>query len=221
MTNNKTKRRFGFSRDEYSILSKLNTPARIQDYLDRLDYNLEKLGETCYSPRTVLAKQQANCIEGAIFAAAVLRMHGHPPLILDLTSVRDDDHVLAVVKLDGCWGALSKSKYSGLSFREPIYRTLRELVLSYFECYFNFDSEKTLRGYSRPVNLSRFDKRGWMTSAENLFYIPEYLGLQVAHTEILTRKMIRHLRPVTPLMKDAGELWMKKKGILEKVRGES
>jgi len=221
MNNNTTKHHFGFTRNEYSILSKLNTLARIQDYIDHLDYNLEKLGETCYSPRTVLAKQQANCIEGAIFAAAVLRVQGHPPLILDLTSVRDDDHVLAVVKQDGYWGALSKSKYSGLSFREPIYRTIRELALSYFECYFNFDGEKTLRGYSRPVNLARFDKFGWMTSAENLFYIPEYLGLQVAHTEFLTKKMIHNLRPVTPLMKDAGELWMKRKGVLEKLRGVS
>jgi hypothetical protein len=213
-------RRFGFSKEEYAILSKLNTPVKIQDYVDRLEYNLEESGETLYSPRTVLKQQRANCIEGAIFAAAALRVHGYPPLIVDLISVRDDDHVLAVFKRRGHFGAIAKSKYTGLTFREPIHRTLRELAISYFECYFNYDGEKTLRGYSRPVNLSRFDGIDWMTTEEHLFRIADHLAAMASHTKLLTPPMTRTLRPVTPLMKESGELWMRKRELLKKLRGK-
>ncbi len=211
-----TIRRFGFTTREYEILSRLNTPVKIQDFLDRVKYNLEEDGETLYSPRSVLKHRSANCIEGAIFAAAALRVHGYPPLNIVLNSIRDDDHVLAVYKQRDHWGALSKSKYSGLSFREPVHRTLRELALSYFEFYFNYDGEKTLRGYSRPVNLARFDKRNWMTSGDDLFYISDYLG-EIAMTPLFTPAMARGFRDVSPLMKESGELWMIKKGILKKL----
>ena len=103
-------------------------------------------------------------MEGALLAAAALRVQGFPPLLLDLEAVRDDDHVLAVFKQHGHWGAIAKSNYSGLRFREPVYCNLRELAMSYFEHYYNLEAEKTLRAYSRPVNLGRFDRIGWMTA---------------------------------------------------------
>jgi hypothetical protein len=217
-TNPKSK--FGFPKEECRVLSQLNTPKKVQDFVDRIEYNLEEHGETCYSPRRVLMEKKANCIEGAIFAAAALRFHGHPPLIVDLTSVRDDDHILAVFKKRGHWGAIAKSKYSGLVFREPIHRTIRELAISYFESYFNFDGEKTLRGYSRPINLSRFDSRDWMKSEKDVFFIADYLN-EITHKSLITNSMVRDLRMVTPLMKEAGELWMIKRGLLKKPRSKN
>ena len=117
---------------------------------------------------------------------------GHPPLLLDLEAVRDDDHVLAVFRSRGCWGAVAKSNYSGLRYREPVYRTLRELVMSYFEHYYNPAGQRTLRGYSRPVNLKRFDRIGWMTAEEDVWAIPEYL-CDVGHTRLLAPDMERAL----------------------------
>ena len=137
------KRNFGFSPKECKILSKLNNPKKIQDFLDKIEYNLEEEGETCFSPKKVLNEKKANCIEGAIFAAAALRFHGYPPLIVDLISVRDDDHIIAVFKQGNHWGSIAQSKYTGLRYREPIHKTIRELAISYFEGYFNFAGEKT------------------------------------------------------------------------------
>jgi hypothetical protein len=168
----------------YKTLRKLTTPERIQKFLDDLPYNKEKDGDTCRSPRLVLEYNTAHCFEGALFAAAALQTGGRPPLILDLESVRDDDHVIAVYRANGCWGAIGKSNYAGLRFRSPVYRTLRELVMSYFEHYYNLQGEKTLRAYSRPVNLTRFDSINWMTSEEPLWAIPEYL-CEIKHTSIL------------------------------------
>ena len=168
-----------------NLLRKLSTPVKIQKYLDDLPYNKEKDGETCRSPQLVIRHQTAHCFEAALFGAAALRAHGYPPLILDLESVRDDDHVIAVFRMDGCWGAIAKSNYAGLRFRSPVYRTLRELALSYFEHYYNLKGEKTLRGYSRPVNLARFDAIDWMSTDEPLWTIPEYL-CEIKHTPILT-----------------------------------
>jgi hypothetical protein len=174
----------------YSVLRKLSTPEKIQRYLDDLPYNKEKDGETCRSPSLVIEHNSAHCFEGALFAAAALRVSGRPPLILDLAAVRDDDHVIAIYRTGDCWGAIGKSNYSGLRFRSPVYRTLRELALSFFEHYYNLKGEKTLRSYSRPVNLSRFDSIEWMRSAEPLWAIPEYL-CEIKHVPIFqpTRRM--------------------------------
>src|SRR5437870_8882852 len=178
------------TKSELHLLRKLSTPEKIQKYLDDLPYNKEKEGETCYSPRLVIRHDTAHCFEGALFAAAALRVNGRPPLILDLAAVRDDDHVIAVYRTDGFWGSIGKSNYAGLRFRSPVYRTLRELALSYFEHYYNLKGEKTLRAYSRPVNLTRFDRIGWMTSEEALWAIPEHL-CEIKHTPIFhpTRRM--------------------------------
>jgi len=175
---------------EFQLLRRLSTPEKIQKYLDDLPYNKEKDGETCYSPRVVIRHHTAHCFEGALFAAAALRVSGRPPLILDLEAVRDDDHVLAVYRTAGHWGAIGKSNYAGLRFRSPVYKTLRELALSYFEHYYNLSGEKTLRAYSRPVNLASFDSIDWMVSEEPLWAIPEYL-VGIKHTKLFhpTKRM--------------------------------
>jgi hypothetical protein len=176
---------------ETRLLRKLSTPWKIQKFLDDLPYNKEPNGETCRSPRRTMRDETAHCFEAALLAAAALRVNGHPPLILDLESVRDDDHVIAVYRLEGCWGSIAKSNYAGLRFREPVYRSLRELVMSYFEHYYNLRGEKTLRAFSRPVNLRRFDRMNWMTSEEDVWEIPEYLTT-IPHTPIL--KTLRRMR---------------------------
>jgi hypothetical protein len=195
----------GFDRQERTVFRRLTTPARIQRFLDELAYNKEPGGPTCYSPRRVLELGAAHCMEGALFGAAALRVLGHPPMLLDLEAVRDDDHVLAIFRERGHWGALAKSNYSGLRFREPVYRTLRELAVSYFEHYFNLRGEKTLRRYSRPVNLKRFDRIHWMTSAEDVWEIPEYL-VEIAHTPLLSPAMERALARMDARLMAAGQV---------------
>ena len=181
----KSAEKFNLSSEELRLLRSLSTPHRIQKYLDDLPYNKERDGETCRSPRRVLRDQTAHCFEGALLAAAALRVNGRDPLILDLESVRDDDHVIAIYRDYECWGAIAKSNYSGLRFREPVYRSLRELALSFFEHYYNLQGEKTLRAFSRPVNLKRFDRIEWMAAEEDLWDIPEYLTT-ISHTHLLT-----------------------------------
>jgi hypothetical protein len=197
---------FHFDIRERKIFRALNTPVRIQQFLDNeIHYNLEPGGDTCYSPRTVLQKRVAHCMEGAMLAAVALRLLGHPPLLVDLEAVRDSDHVLAVYRANGYWGAVAKSDYSGLRSREPVYRTIRELVMSYFEHYFNPAGEKTLRAYSRPVNLRQFDRRDWMTSEEDVWVVPNYL-CGIKHTPVLTRTMLRKVGPMDKRLFAAGRL---------------
>jgi len=182
-----------FTSAERAVFRCLNKPEKIQQFLDcDLAYNTDPDGPSCRSPRRVLRDRTAHCMEGALFGAAALRTLGHPPLLLDLEAVRDDDHVLAIFQVRGRWGAIAKSNYSGLRYREPVYRTLRELAMSYFEHYFNLRKEKTLRGYSRPVNLTRFDSLGWMTAEEDPWTIPEYL-CSIAHTPLLPDWLVPRL----------------------------
>jgi len=193
-----------FTAGERAVFRRLNTPEKIQRFVDfDLAYNKERDGETCRSPRRVLRDRTAHCMEGALFAAAALRMLGHPPLLLDLEAVRDDDHVLAIFREHGHWGALAKSNYSGLRYREPVYRTLRELAMSYFEHYYNLRKEKTLRAYSRPVNLARFDGRNWMIAEHDVWEIPEYL-CTIAHTPILSKRLESRLGRVDARLFAAG-----------------
>jgi len=192
-----------FTAAERAVFRRLRSPDKIQRFLDDLAYNKEPAGPTCRSPRRVLRDRTAHCMEGALFGAAALRVAGHPPLLLDLEAVRDDDHVLAIFRQHGCWGALAKSNYSGLRFREPVYRSLRELAMSYFEHYYNLRREKTLRNYSRPVNLRRFDAIQWMTSEEDVWSIPEYL-CTIGHTPLLTSAVVRSLGRVDSRLFAAG-----------------
>ena len=189
---------------ERAVFRRLNTPEKIQRFLDHdIAYNKEPDGATCYSPRRVLRERKAHCMEGALFGAAALRALGHPPLLLDLEAVRDDDHVLAIFRRDGCWGAIAKSNYSGLRYREPVYRGLRELAMSYFEHYYNPRREKTLRNYSRPVNLRRFDSIDWMTAEEDVWAIPEYLTT-IRHTPLIGPRVERRLGRVDDRLFAAG-----------------
>jgi hypothetical protein len=183
----------GFNQAELRTLTGLKTPERIQRFLDQdISYNKEPGGVTCRSPRRVLRDGVAHCMEGALLGAAALRVLGHPPLLVDLEAVRDDDHVLAVFRVRSHWGAIAKSNYAGLRYREPVYRTLRELAMSYFEHYYNLKGEKTLRTYSRPVKLTRFDPIGWMTAEEDVWAIPEYLVV-IPHIPLLAPGMDRKL----------------------------
>jgi Transglutaminase-like superfamily len=192
---------------ERKILRRLKSPVKIQQFLDdRIAYNQEPRGHTCYSPRQVLREGVAHCMEGALLAAMALRNLGHPPLLVDLEAIRDTDHVLAVYRVDGYWGALAKSDYSGLRSREPVYATVRELAMSYFEHFYNPAGEKTLRAYSKPVNLTRFDRSiHWMTTLDEVWPIPEYL-CEIPHTSILTPAMEKRLARMDRKLYAAGRL---------------
>jgi hypothetical protein len=201
--------------EEKRIFSKLNTYLKIQDFLEGIEYNLEEKGDTFYSPRQVLREMKANCIEGAIFAAACLYYNGQPPILGQLIAHpnKDDDHVLALYAIDGRWGSISKTKYPALSFREPIFLNLRELSLTYFESYFSYEGEKSLIGYTKPVDLRIFDKKGWITEEKNIKYISDHL-CKSKTIRLLSKKAEQNLKPVTPLMKEAGEIWVNKKRIM-------
>ena len=184
----------GFTPRELRALRALRTPAGIQRALDAMPYHL---AATAWSPRRVLREHTAHCLEGAVFAASALRVLGFRPLLLDLEAVQDTDHVVSVFRLRGHWGAIAKSNFSGLRYREPVYRSLRELAMSYFDDYINLRGERTLRAYSRPVDLARFDRvrPGWMTSEDDLWWIAEQL-FEIRHTALLTPALIRHLSRV-------------------------
>ncbi len=192
--------------DERRQLGRLTTPAKIQDFLNALPFHAVPDNDTCMSPRRVLREKTAQCMEGAMFAAAALRFHGYPPLVLDLEAEKDDaDHVVAVFRDRGCWGAISKTNHAVLRYREPVYRSVRELVMSFFHEYFLNNGKKTLRAYSLPVDLSRFDTQGWMTSEDDVWYIPEYL-VDVRHYPILTPHQRRSLRKADAIEIAAGKI---------------
>jgi hypothetical protein len=195
-----------FYPSERKILKRLTSPARIQRFLDEgLGYNLEPHGHTCYSPRLALKHRVAHCMEGALVAAMALRFLGHPPLIVDLEAVRDSDHVLAVYRIGGLWGALAKSDYAGLRSREPVYRTIRELVMSYFEHYYNHAGEKTLRAFSRPITLARFDSSGWMTAERDVWEIPNHL-CDISHKPVFPARRGRLLARMDQRLYKAGRV---------------
>jgi hypothetical protein len=183
---------WGFSWSESRKLRSLKGPYGIQRLLDDMPYHLE---DTAWSPRRVLRENTSHCYEGALFAAAALRMNGYPPLIWDLEAERDTDHVIAIYRIDGCWGAVAKSNFTGCRFREPVYRSLRELAMSYFNIYHNLRGERTLRTFSRPVHMKRFDHLNWMTTEKPVWFVAEYL-LKIPHTRLLTDKQVKRLHRV-------------------------
>lgn len=196
-----------FTVAELRQLRALKTPTGVQFYLDSLPYHL---ADTSWSPRKVLQESTAHCLEGAIFAAAALRVLGYPPLLWDLEAINDTDHVLAIFKVRGCWGAVAKSNFTGCRYREPVYRTLRELAMSFFNVYFNLRGERTLRRYSRPVDLSRFDDRHWMTSERSIWFIAEYL-CSIPHRSLLTAAQSRRLTRLDQRTRTAEMLGHRKK----------
>ena len=197
---------------EFTIYKKLNTPGKIQDFLDALPINFEDDGDTCRSPLMTLRINKAHCIEGALIAAAALWYHGQKPLLLDLKTTEDDsDHVVALFKQKGLWGAVSKTNHAVLRYRDPIYRTVRELVLSYFNEYFLDNGKKTLRSFSAPFSLLAFDNE-WLTSPDNLWGVSEGLD-DAPHFDIAPASALKHLRLAHPIEIEAGILleWEKKK----------
>jgi hypothetical protein len=200
------------SRPEKKVLDKLITPAGIQSFLDAMPYSSESVYRC---PLRVLREQVAHCFDGALFAAAALRRIGQAPVILDLIpNRRDDDHVLALFKIGKHWGAIAKSNFSGLRFREPIFRTLRELALSYFEQYYNTAREKTLRGYSSPLNLKTFDRLGWLHQDQSLKLIAKKLDM-LKHFPLLSPGMISGLQPVDLRTHQAGLLGADERGLFK------
>jgi len=180
--------KFGLSASEEKIFRKLSSPQKIQDYLDKIPINFEPNGDTCRSPREMLKQNKAHCIEGALFAAAVFMYHGKPPLLLDLKATDDDfDHVVAPFRVNGLWGAVSKVNHAVLRWREPVYKTFRELAMSYFHEYFLHSGKKTLRSFSKPFSLKKYGTK-WITAKDNVWYIPEDLD-KSAHDRIVPRNL--------------------------------
>ena len=184
----------GFTPAELRALRALKTPVGVQRFVDDLPYNLRF---DARSPKKVLQDRTASCLDGGIFAAAALRVLGFPPLIFDLEADHDTDHVVAIYKVRGHWGAVAKSNFTGCRYREPVYRNLRELALSYFNIYFNLRFERTLRRYSRPVNLARFDDRHWMSTDKPVWFIAEYL-CEIPHIRLLPSGAEDRLTRVDP-----------------------
>jgi len=197
---------------ERRLLERLTTPDRIQNFLDECMYSTD---EANHCPLYVMRRRAANCFDGAVFAAAALRCLGHSPLILDLlANRRDDDHILALYKRAGHWGALAKSNFTGLRFREHVYRTLRELVMSYFEQYYNTAREKTLRGYTQPLNLKTLDRISWLTEDAAMEQIEDRL-MRMPQKKLLTRAMIARLSPVDERTCQAGLLGANRAGLYQ------
>jgi hypothetical protein len=188
-----------FTEDERAVFASFRSLVDVQDFLDALAYDPEPGAR---SPRVTLRTRRAHCFGGALFAAAALRRFGHPPLLVDLRAWNDDDHVLAVFRHRGHWGALGKSNCTTLRFREPIYRSLRELALSYFELYVNTVRQKTLREYSVTLDLRRFDAAGWMTDEQPLDAVEERLE-EIRHYRLLDRRQERELTLTTPAVLEA------------------
>ena len=182
------------------LMKPLDSPAKIQEFLDSIPYNTTK---RTLSPLLVMKERMAHCMDGGRFAAAALRRLGHPPLIVDLSAENDDDHIIAVFREGKCWGAIAKSNTTVLRFREPVYRILRELAMSYFDMYYNLNGKKSLRSYSRTIDLSRFDDRDWETTEEDLEFIGDYT-YTVRHYPLITPTQAGKLSDVPKYLYDAG-----------------
>lgn len=198
-----------WTKDEEKFLKTLNGPDKIQEFLDSVEYNPKY---ECRSPRWVIRKKSAHCFEGALFAAAALQYWGYKPLIVDMKAFNDDDHVIAVYKENNHWGAVAKSNFTTLRFREPVYRNIRELVMSYFDFYFNVFGDKSLRSYSLPLDLSRYGKNNWMTTDDDLEYLGDKLE-QMKHFPIVTDKMVKNLKKASEIVLKAGLLGSNEAGL--------
>lgn len=185
-----------FTSNETKVLKSLDTPFKIQQFLDECEYNTT---EETRSVRYIFERRRAHCLEGAIFAAACLELQGRPPLVIDLQAFDDDDHVIAVFKQENCWGGIAKSNFTTLRYREPVYRTLRELAMSYFDLYFNTLGDKSLRAYSLPHNLNRFNAMEWRTTMTDLEDIGYFLD-RVKHVPLISKSQADRLDRASPLL---------------------
>jgi hypothetical protein len=199
-----------FTRNELRIFAKLTSPFKIQEFLDSLPYSDE---DRYRCPRSVLHENIAHCYDGAVFAASALRMIGYPPLLVEiLPNDRDDDHILAVFQQSSKWGALAKSNFVGLRYREPVYHSLQELIMSYFESYFNIARERTLIGYTAPLNLKRFDALNWMVNDTAMDAIGDALD-RGRKFRVITPAIARKLSHVDMRSYKAGLLGAKSSGL--------
>ena len=203
--------KISWTSEEKEFLNGFSTPWDIQVYLDSIEYNPNY---ECRSPRWVIRKRSAHCFEGALFAAAALHFIGYKPLIVDMKAFNDDDHVIAVFREDGYWGAVAKSNFTSLRFREPVYRTLRELIMSYFDFFFNINGEKSLRSYSLPLDLTSFNKMNWATTDEDLEYIGDKIE-SLHHFPVVSEKMIKKLSTASESMIKAGLLGSNADGLFK------
>jgi hypothetical protein len=198
----KAELRKAWKAEEREILARMDTPFKVQGWLNSIAYDP---APGTASPRRVMRERKANCFEGALFAAAAFRFHGRLPLVVDMRSWNDDDHVLAVFRQNGAWGCVAKSNYTVLRFREPVYRSIRELMMSFFDVYFNPIGQKTLRAYSVPYDVSRFDGMSWMTTEEDISDVGDALD-KARHYKVLTPAQIRSLQITEPTLVKAGLL---------------
>ena len=209
----------GLTRRDYALLRRLDTPQKVQAYLHHLKQNFEVDAQTCRPVREVLRTQRAHCIEGAMLAAAALWVQGEPPLLLDMRAEQDFDHVVALFKRHGRWGAISKTNGIGLRWRDPVYRTLRELAMSYFHEYTNRRDHKTLREYSVPFDLRRVDTSIWVSGTKNCWNVGEKLD-EIRHFRLVNG---RHLKAVTrrdPFERRVGGIlqYRRPRALVEKMR---
>ena len=195
----------GLTRGEFAVLRRLDSPEKIQAFLVGLKQNFEPDGDTCNSVRVVLRRRRAHCIEGAMLAACALWVHGEPPLLLDLQAVHDFDHVVALFRRRGRWGAISKTNGIGLRWRDPVYASLRELVMSYFHEYYNSRDRKTLRTYSRPFDLRRVDPKLWVTGEDGVWDLIEALEA-TPHYRLVSPAQVRALTRRDPFERRVGGL---------------
>jgi hypothetical protein len=195
----------GLTRAEFATLRRLRTPEKIQAFLYGLKQNFEQKGETCNTVRTVLKERRAHCIEGAITAACALWIHGEPPLLLDLQATRDFDHVVALFRRNGRWGAISKTNGIGLRWRDPVYRSVRELAMSYLHEYYNKRDHKTLRTYSVPYDLRRLKPQDWVSSEDGAWDLVDHLEA-TRHYNLMGRAQARSLVRRDPFEREVGNL---------------
>jgi hypothetical protein len=200
-----------WTEEEIRFLERFVNPWDIQVYLDSIEYNPDY---GCRSPRWIIKKGSAHCFEGALMAAAILDFIGYRPLIIDMRAFNDDDHVIAVFRENGYWGAIAKSNFTSLRYREPVYRSLRELIMTYFDFYFNTNGEKSLRSYSRPFDLTVYNKRNWATTDMDLEFIGDKIE-SLHHYPVVSEEMIKKLRYASESMIRAGLLGSNEKGLFK------
>jgi hypothetical protein len=200
------------TRSEQRTMERLTSPPKIQEFLDQISYSAENIYRC---PLRVLRDRRAHCFDGAVFAAAALRRVGLPPLVLELVpNKRDDDHLVALYRRDGLWGAVAKSNFVGLRFREPVFRSLRELVLSYFEQFYNLAGEKTLRAYTVPLNLTRFEELRWRVQDAAMDQIAEALD-RTRRIPLINEEAVRHLSLLDERSRRAGLLGADEAGLFK------
>ena len=183
----------GLTQREFDTLKRLDTPQKIQDCLNGMTVNHELGGETVLSVREVMKQRRSHCIEGAFFAACALWVHGAPPLVMHLDcDLSDYPHVVALFRVRGHWGAISKTNGVALRYRDPVYRSLRELAITYLHEYSDKKHRKTLRSYSVAFDMRRMDPRLWVTSEAQCWEAHDRLAA-VRHYPLVSARQARLL----------------------------